>query len=144
MRNCMSLLSKLKEQPLILLATVGISAATIGFAGGMSINRTTSSVVNQSQATTSENQNGATDQAPGSFDPNQMPSGKGQGGAGQGMPPGRGGQGMTPPDATSGASQSDSTTTDENSSSSDEVNALKQRNQEIKSQIESDSSSTEE
>ena len=31
----MSLLCKLKEQPLILLATVGITAATLGFAGGM-------------------------------------------------------------------------------------------------------------
>ena len=32
----MSFISKLKEQPLILLATVGITAATLGFAGGMS------------------------------------------------------------------------------------------------------------
>ena len=33
----MSFLSKLKEQPIILLATVGITAATLGFAGGMGV-----------------------------------------------------------------------------------------------------------
>ena len=44
---------------------------------------------------------------------------------------------MTPPDAMSGASQSDSTTS-ENSSSSDEVNELKKRNEEIKVQIETE------
>lgn len=54
----------------------------------------------------------------------------GQNGNTQGMPPG---QGTTPPDATSGATQSNT--------SSDEVNALKEKNQEIKSQI-SGSSST--
>lgn len=67
-----------------------------------------------------------------------------QGGNSQGMPPGQGvptqgmpsGQGTTPPDATSGATQSNSST------SSDEVNALKKRNQEIKAQISGDSSSS--
>lgn len=54
------------------------------------------------------------------------------------MPPGQGGpsQGTTPPDATSGATQSNSST------SSDEVNALKEKNQEIKAQISGDSSSS--
>ncbi|HFD0793614.1 hypothetical protein QE612_03945 [Streptococcus suis] len=51
----------------------------------------------------------------------------------QGMPSG---QGTTPPDATSGATQSNSST------SSDEVNALKKRNQENKAQISGDSSSS--
>ncbi|MDE1692169.1 hypothetical protein PWF76_05600 [Streptococcus suis] len=62
----------------------------------------------------------------------------GQGGASQGMPPGQGGpsHGTTPPDATSGATQSNSST------SSDEVNALKEKNQEIKAQISGDSSSS--
>ncbi|MCO8176855.1 MULTISPECIES: hypothetical protein [Streptococcus] len=62
----------------------------------------------------------------------------GQGGASQGMPPGQGGpsQGTTPPDATSGATQSNSST------SSDEVNALKEKNQEIKAHISGDSSSS--
>ncbi|HEM5054344.1 hypothetical protein RFK91_01645 [Streptococcus suis] len=46
------------------------------------------------------------------------------------------GQGTTPPDATSGATQSNSST------SSDEVNALKEKNQEIKAQISGDSSSS--
>ncbi|GAW38564.1 TPA: hypothetical protein ACHVHP_000213 [Streptococcus suis] len=46
------------------------------------------------------------------------------------------GQGTTPPDATSGATQSNSST------SSDEVNALKKRNQENKAQISGDSSSS--
>lgn len=69
-----------------------------------------------------------------------MPSGRngemrgmppGQNGNSQGMPPG---QGTTPPDATSGATQSNT--------SSDEVNALKEKNQEIKAQISGDSSSS--
>lgn len=64
--------------------------------------------------------------------PQGMPPGKG--GPSQGMPPG---QGTTPPDATSGATQSNSSS----STSSDEVNALKEKNQEIKAQI-SGSSST--
>ena len=122
----MSLLCKLKEQPLILLATVGITAATLGFAGGMGVGNSTST---QSQSTTVQNQ------SPEGFDKSQMPNEPGQGG-------GRGGQGMTPPDATIGASQSDSTTS-ENSSSSDEVNELKKRNEEIKAQIENEESSSE-
>lgn len=61
----------------------------------------------------------------------------------QGMPPGQNGnkQGMTPPDATSGATQSNSSKNSTSNTSSDEVNALKEKNQEIKSQI-TDSSST--
>lgn len=122
----MSLLCKLKEQPLILLATVGITAATLGFAGGMGVGKLSNSTSTQSQSTTVQNQ------SPEGFDKSQMPR---QGG-------GRGGQGMTPPDATIGASQSDSTTS-ENSSSSDEVNELKKRNEEIKAQIKNEESSSE-
>ena len=122
----MSFLSKLKEQPLILLATVGITAATLGFAGGMGVGKLSNST---SQSATVQNQ------SPEGFDKSQMPNEPGQGG-------GRGGQGMTPPDATIGASQSDSTTS-ENSSSSDEVNELKKRNEEIKAQIENEESSSE-
>ena len=121
----MPLLCKLKEQPLILLATVGITAATLGFAGGMGVGK----LSNSSQSTTVQNQ------SPDGFDKSQMPNEHGQGS-------GRGGQGMTPPDATIGASQSDSTTS-ENSSSSDEVNELKKRNEEIKAQIENEESSSE-
>ncbi|MFX4020887.1 hypothetical protein ACJBYR_10475, partial [Streptococcus suis] len=57
----------------------------------------------------------------------------GQGGATQDISPG---QGITPPDATRGATQSNSST------SSDDVNALKKRNQELKAQISGDSSSS--
>ncbi|HFI0408803.1 TPA: hypothetical protein ACGOX2_000631 [Streptococcus suis] len=122
----MSLLCKLKEQPLILLATVGITAASLGFAGGMGVGKLSNSTSTQSQSTTVQNQSSE------GFDKSQMPR---QGG-------GRGGQGMTPPDATIGASQPDSTTS-ENSSSSDEVNELKKRNEEIKAQIENEESSSE-
>lgn len=90
----MSLLCKLKEQPLILLATVGITAATLGFAGGMGVGKLSNSTSTQSQSTTVQNQ------SPEGFDKSQMSNEPGQGG-------GRGGQGMTPPDATIGASQSD-------------------------------------
>ncbi|NQI72061.1 hypothetical protein HO590_02350 [Streptococcus suis] len=122
----MSFLNKLKEQPLILIATVGITAATLGFAGGMGVGKLSNSTATQSQSTTVQNQ------PPEGFDKSQMPNEPRQGG----------GQGMTPPDATSGASQSDSTTS-ENSSSSDEVNELKKRNEEVKAQIENEESSSE-
>ncbi|NQP32841.1 hypothetical protein HO921_00320 [Streptococcus suis] len=125
----MSFLSKLKEQPLILLATVGITAATLGFAGGMGVGKLSNSTSTQSQSTTVQNQ------PLEGFKKSQMPNEHGQSG-------GRGGQGMIPPDATSGESQSDSTTS-ENSSSSDEVNELKKRNEEIKVQIENGESSSE-
>lgn len=39
----MSFLSKLKEQPLILLANVGITATTLGFAGGMGVGKLSNS-----------------------------------------------------------------------------------------------------
>ena len=87
----MPLLCKLKEQPLILLATVGITAATLGFAGGMGVGKLSNSTSTQSQSTTVQNQ------SPEGFDKSQMPNEPGQSG-------GRGGQGMTPPDATIGAS----------------------------------------
>ena len=95
----MSLLCKLKEQPLILLATVGITAATLGFAGGMGVGKLSNSTSTQSQSTTVQNQ------SPEGFDKSQIPNEPGQGS-------GRGGQGMTPPDAMSGSLQSDSTTSE--------------------------------
>ena len=93
------------------------------------VGKISNSTSTQSQSATVQNQ------SPKGFDKSQIPNEPGQGG-------GRGGQGMTPPDATIGASQSDSTTS-ENSSSSDEVNELKKRNEEIKAQIENEESSSE-
>ncbi|WP_029179554.1 hypothetical protein [Streptococcus suis] len=110
----MSIINQLKSQSKTVLAAVAISAATLGFAGGISISKSSTGVSTQNQASLAQNNSAATN---------------GQG-APQGMPPG---QGTTPPDATSGATQSNT--------SSDEVNALKEKNQEIKAQI-SGSSST--
>ncbi|MGO0052466.1 hypothetical protein PWH33_04725 [Streptococcus suis] len=173
----MSIINQLKSQSKTVLAAVAISAATLGFAGGMSIPKSSTAVSTQSQATLA--QNGATNGQANSNAGNQMPpasaGGKqglppGQNGNTQGLPPGQNGnsqgmtppdaagetpqgmpagrngemrgmppgqngnsqglppgQGTTPPDATSGATQSNT--------SSDEVNALKEKNQEIKSQI---------
>ncbi|NQN53036.1 hypothetical protein HPA15_00735 [Streptococcus suis] len=159
----MSLINQLKSQSKTVLAAVAISAATLGFAGGMSISKTSTAVSTQSQAALAQNAtttSGQTTQAAPSkgMPPGQegemqgMPPGQGeemqgmppgQGGEMQGMPPGRNGnsQGMTPPDATSGATQSNSSKNTSSNTSSDEVNALKEKNQEIKSQI-TDSSST--
>ncbi|HEP1820210.1 TPA: hypothetical protein VB845_002062 [Streptococcus suis] len=175
----MSLINQFKSQSKIVLAAVAISAATIGFAGGMSISKSSTAVSTQSQASLAQNNSAATNgQVAASANTQGMPPGQGgapqdmppgQGGAPQGMPPGQNGnsQGMTPPDAagettqgmpsgrkgemrgmppgqgtthpdaTSGATQSNSSS----STSSDEVNALKEKNQEIKAQI-SGSSST--
>lgn len=159
----MSLINQFKSQSKTVLAAVAISAATIGFAGGMSISK----LSNQSQASLAQNQTVTNSQAnttnemsgmlPGQENntqemtppynagerPQGMPPGKN--GAMRGMPAGQSsntqgtlpGQGTTPPDATSGATQSNSSS----STSSDEVNALKEKNQEIKAQI-SGSSST--
>ncbi|MGQ7536974.1 hypothetical protein ACTGW7_02175 [Streptococcus suis] len=113
----MSFINQFKSQSKTVLAAVAISAATFGFAGGMSISKSSTGVSTQSQASLAQNNSATTN---------------GQG-APQGMPPG---QGTTPPDATSGATQSNSST------SSDEVNALKEKNQEIKAQISGDSSSS--
>ncbi|HEM5146071.1 TPA: hypothetical protein ACT2IN_000173 [Streptococcus suis] len=112
----MSFISQFKSQSKTVLAAVAISAATLGFAGGMSISKSSTGVSTQSQANLAQNSSVAMN---------------GQG-APQGMPPG---QGTPPHDATSGATQSNSST------SSDEVNALKEKNQEIKAQISGDSSS---
>ncbi|MFM0790226.1 hypothetical protein [Streptococcus suis] len=181
----MSIINQLKSQSKTVLAAVAISAATLGFAGGMSISKSSTAVSTQSQAALAQNaatngqanliagnqmspasnggmqgmppgQNGNTQGLPPGQNGNSqgmtppdatgettqgMPSGRngemrgmpsGQNGNTQGMPPG---QGTSPHDATSGATQSNSST------SSDEVNALKEKNQEIKSQI-SGSSST--
>ncbi|HEM6204443.1 TPA: hypothetical protein U2C46_000269 [Streptococcus suis] len=168
----MSFINQFKSQSKTVLAAVAISAATLGFAGGMSISKSSTAVLTQSQAALA--QNGATNGQANSIAGNQMPpasnggmqglppgqNGNSQGmtppdaagettqgmpsgrnGEMRGMPPGQNGntqglppgQGTTPPDATSGATQSNT--------SSDEVNALKEKNQEIKSQI-SGSSST--
>ncbi|HEM4250574.1 TPA: hypothetical protein U1X39_000354 [Streptococcus suis] len=125
----MSIINQLKSQSKTVLAAVAISAATLGFAGGISISKSSTGVSTQNQASLAQNNSAATN---GQGAPQGMPPGKG--GPTQGLPPG---QGTTPPDATSGATQSSSSS----STSSDEVNALKKKNQEIKSQI-SDSSST--
>ncbi|MEG3268264.1 hypothetical protein [Streptococcus suis] len=113
----MSFINQFKSQSKTVLAAVAISVATLGFAGGMSISKSSTGVSTQSQANLAQN---------GSVAKNGQ-------GAPQGMPSG---QGITPPDATSGATQSNSST------SSDEVNALKKKNQEIKAQISRDSSSS--
>ncbi|CYU16542.1 hypothetical protein [Streptococcus suis] len=124
----MSFINQFKSQSKTVLAAVAMSAATLGFAGGMSISKSSIGVSTQSQASLAQNNSAATN---GQGAPQGMPPGKG--GPSQGMPPG---QGTTPPDATSGATQSNSST------SSDEVNALKKKNQEIKAQISGDSSSS--
>ncbi|MEI4338512.1 hypothetical protein V9Z57_03970 [Streptococcus suis] len=151
----MSSINQFKSQSKTVLAAVAISAATLGFAGGMSISKSSTGVSTQSRVSLAQNNSAATAASantqgmpPGQGGaPQDMPPGQGgvpqgmppgQGGASQGMPPGQGGpsQGTTPPDATSGATQSNSST------SSDEVNALKEKNQEIKDQISGDSSSS--
>ncbi|HFI0941945.1 TPA: hypothetical protein ACGO7A_000308 [Streptococcus suis] len=144
----MSFINQFKSQSKTVLAAVAISAATLGFAGGMSISKSSTGVSTQSQASLAQNNSAATNgQVAASANTQGMPPGQGgapqdmppgQGGAPQGMPPGQGGpsQGTTPPDAISGATQSNS------SPSSDEVNALKEKNQEIKAHISGDSSSS--
>ncbi|AUA18921.1 hypothetical protein [Streptococcus suis] len=122
----MSIINQLKSQSKTVLAAVAITAATVGFAGGVSISKSSTAVSTQSQAALA--QNGATNGQANSIAGNQMPPASN--GGMQGLPPG---QGTTPPDATSSATQSNT--------SSYEVNALKKKNQEIKSQI-SGSSST--
>ncbi|MGQ7419848.1 hypothetical protein ACTGUK_00675 [Streptococcus suis] len=149
----MSFINQFKSQSKTVLAAVAISAATLGFAGGMSISKSSTGVSTQSQASLAQNNSAATNgQVAASANAQDMPPGQGgapqgmppgQGGPSQGMPPGQGGpsqgmppgQGTPPHDATSGATQSNSST------SSDEVNALKKKNQEIKAQISGDSSS---
>ncbi|AWX95391.1 hypothetical protein [Streptococcus suis] len=155
----MSFINQFRSQSKTVLAAVAISAATLGFAGGMSISKSSTGVSTQNQASLAQNNSAATNgQVAASANTQGMPPGQGgtsqgmppgqggapqgmppgQGGASQGMPPGQGGpsQGTTPPDATSGATQSNSST------SSDEVNALKEKNQEIKAHISGDSSSS--
>ncbi|HFR3355704.1 TPA: hypothetical protein ACHU6O_001940 [Streptococcus suis] len=124
----MSFINQFKSQSKTVLATVAISVAILGFAGGMSISKSSAGVSIQSQVTLA--QNGSVAKSGQVATQGMLP---GQGGATQDISPG---QGITPPDATSGATQSNSST------SSDEVNALKKRNQEIKAQISGDSSSS--
>ncbi|HEM2804731.1 hypothetical protein ACYKKI_04990 [Streptococcus suis] len=124
----MSFINQFKSQSKTVLAAVAISAATLGFAGGMSISKSSTGVSTQSQASLAQNSSAVMN---GQGARQGMPPGKG--GPSQGMPPG---QGTPPHDATSGATQSNSST------SSDEVNALKKKNQEIKAQISEDSSSS--
>ncbi|HEM3642474.1 hypothetical protein [Streptococcus suis] len=150
----MSFINQFKSQSKTVLAAVAISAATLGFAGGMSISKSSTGVSTQSQASLAQNNSAATNgQVAASANTQDMPPGQGgapqdmppgQGGTSQGMPPGQGGasqgmppgQGTTSLDATSGATQSNSST------SSDEVNTLKEKNQKIKDQISGDSSSS--
>ncbi|HEL1703559.1 TPA: hypothetical protein TXT45_002206 [Streptococcus suis] len=168
----MSIINQLKSQSKTVLAAIAISAATVGFAGGVSISKSSTAVSTQSQAALA--QNGATNGQANSIAGNQMPPASnggmqgmppGQNGNTQGLPPGQNGnsQGMTPPDATGettqgmpsgrngemrgmppgqGTTPPDATSgATQPNTSSDEVNALKKKNQEIKSQI-SGSSST--
>ncbi|HFI0164928.1 hypothetical protein [Streptococcus suis] len=179
----MSIINQLKSQSKTVLAAVAITAATVGFAGGVSISKSSTAVSTQSQAALA--QNGATNGQANSIAGNQMPPASnggmqgmppGQNGNTQGLPPGQNGnsQGMTPPDATGettqgmpsgrngemrgmppgqngntqglppgqGTTPPDATSSaTQSNTSSDEVNALKKKNQEIKSQI-SGSSST--
>ncbi|HFI0354532.1 TPA: hypothetical protein ACGOV8_001788 [Streptococcus suis] len=139
----MSIINQLKSQSKTVLAAVAITAATVGFAGGMSVAKSVGNATSQSQATLAQNQEH-------SILGNQTPPAPN--GRLRGMPPGKNGamrgvpsdhnantnrmspnQATIPPDATSGSSQSNT--------SSDEVNALKEKNKEIKAQI-SGSSST--
>ncbi|HFI2473670.1 TPA: hypothetical protein ACGO11_002058 [Streptococcus suis] len=139
----MSIINLLKSQSKTVLAAVAITAATVGFAGGMSVAKSVGNATSQSQATLAQNQDN-------SIVGNQTPPAPN--GRLRGMPPGKNGtmrgvpsdynantnrmspnQATIPPDATSGATQSNT--------SSDEVNALKEKNKEIKAQI-SGSSST--
>lgn len=130
----MSIVEKIKSQPKTLLATVAIAGVTVGFAGGLGVGKASSSVAN--------NQVQLGNNGQGMIPPGQggQPGGNGQGltppgqggqpgGKGQGGQPGGNGQGMTPPDQGN--------TTDTSNTSSDEINELKKRNQEIQSQIES-------
>lgn len=124
----MSMIEKAKAHPKTLLATVAIASLTVGFAGGLGIGKVAS--------TTSTSQ-AALATAPTSYaklgmtPPDQ--NGRGMMPPGQNGQLGSNGQGTTPSDVSSGASES--TTDSSSNSSSDEVNALKQKNQEIKSQI---------
>lgn len=105
----MSIVEKIKSQPKTLLATVAIAGVTVGFAGGVGVGKASSSVAN--------NQVQLGNNGQGMIPP------------GQGGQPGGNGQGMTPPDQGN--------TTDTSNTSSDEINELKKKNQEIQSQIES-------
>ncbi|HFI0054655.1 TPA: hypothetical protein ACGORU_000975 [Streptococcus suis] len=146
----MSLINQVKSQSKTVLAAVAITAATLGFAGGMSVAKNAGTATSQSQAALAQNQAGAANSQANSNTGNQMPTAPngemrgmppGKNGGMRGMPPRQNGttqgipsgQGTTPPNTTSGTTQSNT--------SSDEVNALKEKNQEIKAQI-SGSSST--
>lgn len=121
----MSIVEKIKSQPKTLLATVAIAGVTVGFAGGLGVGKVSSSVAN--------NQIQLGNNGQGMIPPSQggQPGGNGQGMTppGQGGQPGGNGQGMTPPNQGN--------TTDTSNTSSDEINELKKKNQEIQSQIES-------
>ena len=137
----MFIVEKIKSQPKTLLATVAIAGVTVGFAGGIGVGKASSSVANN-QVQLGNNGQGMIPPGqggqPGGNGQGMIPPGQGgqPGGNGQGMtPPGQGGQpggngqGMTPPDQGN--------TTDTSNTSSDEINELKKKNQEIQSQIES-------
>ncbi|MFM0785941.1 hypothetical protein [Streptococcus suis] len=110
----MSIINQLKSQSKTVLAAVAITAATVGFAGGMSISKSSTAVSTQSQAALA--QNAATNGQANLIAGNQMSPASnggmqgmppGQHGNTQGLPPGQNGnsQGMTPPDATGETTQ---------------------------------------
>ncbi|WP_228381549.1 hypothetical protein [Streptococcus suis] len=51
----MSFINQFKSQSKTVLAAVAISAATLGFAGGMSISKSSTAVLTQSQAALAQN-----------------------------------------------------------------------------------------
>ncbi|HFI0435701.1 TPA: hypothetical protein ACGOW2_001091, partial [Streptococcus suis] len=82
----MSFINQFKSQSKTVLAAVAISAATLGFAGGMSISKSSAGVSTQSQATLA--QNGSVAKS-GQVAAQGMPPS--QGGAKQDMSPRQGG-----------------------------------------------------
>ncbi|HEL2057367.1 TPA: hypothetical protein TY768_000531 [Streptococcus suis] len=124
----MSIIEKAKAHPRTLLATVAIASLTAGFAGGMGVGKLSTATA-QSALANQALQQGIV--PPAGAEQGMMPPDR----AGRGMtPPDQAGGKMTQPDVTSGATESSTTT---NPNSSDAVNALKEKNQEIKAQIES-------
>lgn len=59
----MSFINQFKSQSKTVLAAVAISAATLGFAGGMSISKSSTGVSTQSQASLAQNNSAATNGA---------------------------------------------------------------------------------
>ncbi|HFI0715160.1 TPA: hypothetical protein ACGO5G_000384 [Streptococcus suis] len=83
----MSLINQVKSQSKTVLAAVAITAATLGFAGGMSVAKNTGTATSQSQAALAQNQAGAANSQANSSTGNQMPTAPN--GEMRGMPPGK-------------------------------------------------------